>query len=95
MTVPVTTIHENGGEWEYREDGSCPEQVVLFSGADKPAKESDREAARHNELSPPSKTASTRRRLSTQEAYSGRNPGGEPCKWSMRVAPDSMCTRRR
>src|SRR5579872_4136471 len=38
-------------------------KVVVFSDAGKPAKESDRGAWRHNELSPPSMTASTRRRL--------------------------------
>jgi len=36
--------------------GDCVRnQVVVFSGANKPAKESDRGAARHNELWPPSK----------------------------------------
>lgn len=51
-------------------------QVVCLSGADKPAKESDREVRRHNELSPLSMMASTRRRLSNQKASSGRSPGG-------------------
>jgi len=67
-------------------------QVVLFSGADKPAQESDREAWRNNELSPLSLTVSTRRRLSNQKASSG---GGPPCKLFMNVAPDWMFTRRR
>jgi hypothetical protein len=39
--------------------------------------------------------ASTRRRLSTQEASSGRRPEGGLCRWFMRVAPDWMCTGRR
>ena len=51
-------------------------QVVRFSGADKPAEESGREAWRHNELSPLSMTVSTRGRLSIQKASSGRIPGG-------------------
>ncbi len=51
-------------------------QVVRFSGADKPAKESGRGAWRHNELSPLSMTASTRRRLSNQKASSGGGPAG-------------------
>jgi hypothetical protein len=51
-------------------------QVVRFSGADKPAKESDREAWRHNELSPLPLAVSTRRRLSRQTASSGGGPGG-------------------
>src|SRR5436853_2399437 len=51
-------------------------QVVRFSGADKPAKESDRGAWRHNELLPPSMTVSTRRRLSIQKASSGGGPEG-------------------
>src|SRR5579872_1707497 len=55
-------------------------KMVAFSGAGKPGKESDRGAWRHNELSPPSMTASTRRRLSNQKAPSGSDPGGEACK---------------
>ena len=56
--------------------GCVQNQVVDGSGAEKPARESDREAERHNALLPPSTIASTRRRFSTQEASSGRNPGG-------------------
>jgi transposase len=52
-------------------------KVVFLSGAAKPAKESDLGAWRHNELSLPSMTASTRRRLSIQKAPSGHGPGGE------------------
>ena len=46
-------------------------EVVHCNGAWKPAKESDPEAWRHNELSPPSSMASTRRRLSLKKASSG------------------------
>jgi hypothetical protein len=42
MTVPVTTIHENGRGREYRSDGFVSgTRSNNFSGADKPAKESD------------------------------------------------------
>ena len=53
-------------------------KVVEFSGADQPAKASNREAWRHNELSPLSKTASTGKRLSDQKASSECGPGGNP-----------------
>lgn len=51
-------------------------QVVVISGAEKPAKESDRGAWRHNELSPLPLAVSTRRRLLNQEAPSGCPIGG-------------------
>ena len=56
--------------------GCVQNQVVHGSGAEKPARESDREAERHNALLPLSRIMSTRKRFSTQEASSGRNPGG-------------------
>ena len=70
-------------------------KVVRFSGADKPAKKSNREAWRHNELSP----------LSEQRAREGdsrirRLPPNavqeeKPCKSFMVVARDWMFIRRR
>src|SRR5271157_5324460 len=67
--------------------GCVQNQVVNGSGAEKPARESDREAERHNALLPLSTIASTRRRFSTQEASSGRNPGG--------THAGGLCTLRR
>ena len=53
-------------------------EVVVFSGAGKPAKESDPEAWKHNELWPSRQFGmSTRRRFSRWKASSGRNPGGD------------------
>jgi hypothetical protein len=69
-------------------------KVGLLLVLPKPAKESDPGAWRHNELSLPSMTASTPRRLSIQKAPSGPVQEVKPCKLSMPVAPDWMCTRR-
>jgi transposase len=55
-----------------------PGRGRFFSGANEPAKESDREAWEYNELSPSGFFGmSTRRRFSQWKASSGRDPGGE------------------
>ena len=52
-------------------------EVVQSVVPKKPAKESDREAWRHNELSPPSQMVSTRRRISNKQVSFGCGPEGE------------------
>ena len=68
MTGAITTRNENGEPRGVGFLGVRRQEVVPLSGAAQPAKESDLEAWRHNELSPPSSMASTRRRFSFSKA---------------------------
>jgi hypothetical protein len=52
MTVPVTTSHENGVSGSKVAMDCVRNRSFVSVGVDKPAEESDREAERHNELSP-------------------------------------------